>query len=128
MLTRLGVALATVAAAAAVVAPSAMATTSNTCLDPATHGIRPAACQTSTVESWVSVAQVTMGLHSSGWFSLVCARGDDVVTRDGFIGIGGRRTISMDRLGLRNPTCYLTATGIASSPNRNARATVTLFD
>jgi hypothetical protein len=114
--------------AGALAVPSAMATTSNTCFDSATFGSRAAACQTSTVERYVNVAQVTMGRHSSGWFSLVCARGDDVVTRDGFIGIGGRRTITMDRLGLSNPSCYLAATAIASSPTRNARATVTLFD
>ena len=121
-------ALATAAVGLGVLVAPAMATTSNTCFDSATFGARAAACQTSTVESRVNVAQVTMGLHSFGWFSLVCARGDDVVTRDGAIGIGGRRTITMDRLGLSNPTCYLEATAVGSSSSRNARATVTLFD
>ena len=128
MLKRLGAALAIVLAIGAATVPAAMATTSNTCFDSATFGARSAACQTATIESRVNVAQVTMGLHSFGWFSLVCARGDDVVTRDGAIGIGGRRTITMDRLGLSNPTCYLEATAVGSSSSRNARGTVTLFD
>jgi hypothetical protein len=109
-------------------APSALANTSDTCFDPATFGIRPAACQAATVESRVDVAQVTFGLHSSGWFNLVCARGDDIVQRSGRVGVGGRRTITSDRLGLTNPTCFLAATAIADSPSHNARVTVSLFD
>jgi hypothetical protein len=105
-----------------------MATTTDNCFDPATFGSRAAACQASTVESRVTVAQVTMGRHSFGWFSLVCARGDDVVTRTGRIGVDGRRTISMDRLGLFYPTCFLSATAVADATNHNARVTVTLFD
>lgn len=128
MITRLLVALATMLTIGAMAAPTALATTSNTCFDSATFGLRSAACQTATVEQRVNVAQVTMGLHSFGWYSLVCARGDDVVTRDGAIGIGGRRTITMDRIGLSNPTCYLEATAVGASSSRNARATVTLFD
>lgn len=128
MFKRLGVALATVAAGFAVTAPGAMAATSNSCFDPATFGSRSAACQTSTVDRHVTVAQVTMGRYSFGWFSLVCARGDDVVTRDGFIGQGGRKTITMDRIGLFLPTCYLTATAVAINPRHNARATVSLFN
>jgi hypothetical protein len=105
-----------------------MATTNDSCFDPATFGTRAAACQAATVESQVTVAQVTMGRHSFGWFSLVCARGDDVVTRQGAIGVGGRRTISMDRLGLYRPSCFLSATAIGASTVRNARVTVALFD
>ena len=120
-------ALAAVLAIGAATAPAALATTSNSCFDSATFGARSAACQTATVGPGVTVAQVTMGLHSFGWFSLVCARGDDVVTRDGAIGVGGRRTITMDRLGLSYPVCYLEATAVGASSSRNARATVTLF-
>jgi hypothetical protein len=112
----------------AVAAPSALATTTDTCFDPATFGTRAAACQAQTVEHGVDVAQVRLGRHSFGWYFLTCARGDDVVTRFGRIGAGGQRTVTMDRIGLHNPACALSAVAVADSTFRNARATVTLFD
>ena len=119
--------LALSAVAMLAVAAPAMATTTDSCFDPATFGRVPAACQTDTVEHGVNVAVATVGAHSSGWFSLVCARGDDVVVRRGRLAVGGRRIITMDRLGLFNPACYLSVVAIADSPNHNARGSVALF-
>ena len=121
-------ALVAVAAVAAIGAPAALATTTDTCFDPATLGARSAACQAQTVERRVDVIDVRMGRHSFGWYFVTCARGDDVVTRFGRIGVGGSRTVTTDRLGLSNPACALSAVAVADSSNRNARATVTLFD
>ena len=122
-------AVATMVLAMAATTGTALASTTDACLEVGPGPVGAQSCFATTSEDNVDFGTVNMGRYSAGSFTLVCEEYGDVFVKQGNIGQNGTRTFFTEGLfGLRNPDCTLSARAHNVVKNRSARVRVTLID
>ena len=110
-------------------AGSAMASTTDSCIELGPGPIGAQACVATTSDNYVDFAQVHVGRYDVGQFTLVCTdRWDNVYVKTGNIGRNGTRSFFTEGLfGLHNLSCTLSVRAVNVVVNRRAAATAILI-